>query len=312
MKNFFVALCALLIFSNLQAQEDTTAVHTHLDECDVFPMDTISTVDKYTKIILFSDHTWEYMDLGRPVIDSAGMYEGWDTEIIHSFKEIEIKDLPEEIDLCLTDSLNSWCVPYQTKVYSGYKYRRSRPHRGVDLPLDTGDTIRAAFNGVVRYSGGGAATGGYGNLIVIRHTNGLETYYGHLSQRDVEPGDVVKAGEVIGLGGSTGHSTGPHLHFETRYMGKAFDPERIFDFENGALRDSIFTVKKHYFSEYSHYGQTDAESKAASGRIVYKVRSGDTLGKIAGKYGTTVSKICKLNGIKSTSTLRIGQRLIVR
>lgn len=312
MKNFCVIVCSLLIFSGLQAQDDTAAVHRHLDECDIFPMDTISTVDKYTKIILFSDHTWEYLDLGRPVIDSAGMFEGWSTEIIHAFKEMDVKDLPEEIDLCLVDSLNSYCVPYKNKVYSGYKFRRRRPHRGVDLTLAKGDTIRAAFNGVVRYSRGGSVTGGYGNLVVIRHTNGLETYYGHLSSRKVAPGDIVKAGEVIGLGGSTGHSTGPHLHFETRYMGKAFDPERVFDFENGTLRDTILSVKKHYFSEYSHYGQTDQESKEAAGRIVYKVRSGDTLGKIAGKYGTTVSKICKLNGIKSTSTLRIGQRLIVR
>lgn len=95
-------------------------------------------------------------------------------------------------------------------------------------------------------------------------------------------------------------------------MGHAFDPARVVDFETGQVRDSVITLKKHYFSIYSHYGQTDEESKAASGRIIYTVRKGDTLGAIARKNHTTVSNICKLNKIKSTKTLRIGERLIVR
>lgn len=180
------------------------------------------------------------------------------------------------------------------------------------MPLHTGDTVRAAFNGIVRYIGGVRQTGGYGNLVIIRHPNGLETYYGHLSKILVGENESVKAGEIIGLGGSTGRSTGPHLHFETRYMGHAFDPQRVVNFEKGTVRDSVIVLKRHYFSIYSHYGQTDEESKAASDRIVYSVRKGDTLGSIAKKYGTTVAKICKLNNIKSTKTLRIGEKLIVR
>ncbi|MBP5210729.1 MAG: peptidoglycan DD-metalloendopeptidase family protein, partial [Bacteroidales bacterium] len=166
--------------------------------------------------------------------------------------------------------------------------------------------------GVVRYIGYTRETGGYGNLVIIRHPNGLETYYGHLSKHLVAADEMVKAGEVIGLGGSTGRSTGPHLHFEARYKGQTFDPSRLIDFETGALRDTILTLHDHYFSIYSHYGQTDEESKAAAGRIVYTVKSGDTLGAIASRYGTTVNNICNLNGISSKKVLKIGERLIVR
>ena len=197
-------------------------------------------------------------------------------------------------------------------MYSGYKVRRGSAHKGTDIPLSVGDSIFATFDGVVRYVGTTRQTGGYGNLVVIRHSNGLETYYGHLSKTLCEPNEAVKAGDVIGLGGSTGRSTGPHLHFEARYKGQAFDPERLIDFQTGELRDSLFTLKKHYFSIYSHYGQTESESKAASDRIVHTIKSGDTLSALARRYGTTVSAICKLNNISANKTLRVGERIIVR
>ena len=277
------------------------------------PMDTVDTQDKYTRIILFDDHTWSYLDLGHPKIDTASLFDQyWTTTEMHAYRNYPAAQIPDEIDLLLADSLNNYRAPILGKIYSGYKVRHGSQHTGVDIPLSTGDTIVAAFDGIVRYVGTTKQTGGYGNLVVIRHSNGLETYYGHLSKVLCEPNDPVKAGDVIGLGGSTGRSTGPHLHFETRYKGQTFDPDRVIDFQTGALRDSILTLHKHYFSIYSHYGQTDTESKAASDRIVYSVRSGDTLSGIAKKYGTTVSAICKLNNISSKKTLRIGEKLIVR
>ena len=275
-------------------------------------IDTLTTEDKFTRIILLEDFTWQYLDLGKPVFDETEMYTGWDTSSIHAFKELKIEEFPEEIILVLADSLQGFCCPFTEKVRSRYAFRRTREHRGTDIALDTGDSVRVAFNGVVRVMESSRNTGGYGNLLVVRHPGGLETYYGHLSRFLVKPGEIVKAGEVIGLGGNTGRSTGAHLHFETRYKGKAFDPERIIDFENGYLRDSVFVLKKHYFSIYSHYGQTDEESLAASQRIIHTIRSGDTLGALAMRYGTTVRQICAWNNISSKTVLRIGRRLIVR
>ncbi len=321
MRKIALLFTLTLLSSAVYAQENNTQDYSALEAItdfsgDVaFPkaaIDTVDTKDKFTKIILFNDHTWELWDLGKPVINEEDFYENWDTDKIHAYKEVDLKYLPDEIDLMLVDSLHAYAAPITGKVRSKYAFRGSREHKGTDIPLHSGDTIRAAFDGVVRVVEFTRNTGGYGNLLVLRHPNGLETYYGHLSKHLVETGEMVNAGEVIGLGGSTGRSTGPHLHFETRYMGKPFDPERVIDFETGTLRDSLLTLHKDYFSIYSHYGQTDAESVAAAGRITHTIKSGDTLGRLAIKYGTTVRNICSLNGITSKTLLRVGRRLIVR
>ena len=307
----------------LRAQEPDTSYFTHPemnevhDEGDSLMMlvraiDTLNTPDKYVKIVLFDDHTWDYIELERPDIDTTGLFDDWDIESIHAYRDVKVSDLPEEFDLLLVDSVHRFVAPYVGRRSSTFKYRKGRPHNGIDIPLRVGDTIRCPFDGVVRYVGGGKATGGYGNLVVVRHSNGLETYYGHLSQRLVSENDLVAAGEPLGLGGSTGRSTGPHLHFEVRYMGKPFDPERVINFDNGTLRDTLLTLKRHYFNVGSHSGMTDKESKAVTDAVYYTVKKGDTLGAIARKYGTTVNAICKLNGISSKKVLRIGQRLRVR
>lgn len=277
-------------------------------------IDTIPTDDKYVDIVLFDDQTWDYLYHSRPGIDSTYVFDGyWSTEDLYVYKKYPVSEIPSEVDLVLFDENHGYCPPVISKVTSKYRVRHSRPHTGVDLDLDTGDTVRVAFDGIVRCSSGSKETGGYGNLIIVRHSNGLETYYAHLSKRLVVPGEPVRAGDPIGLGGSTGHSTGPHLHFEMRYKGQTFDPERVFNFETGRIiANREFTLRKDYFSIYSHNGQTDAESLAASQAVYYKVKSGDTLGKIAARNGTTVAKICKLNGISSTKVLRIGERLRIR
>lgn len=275
-------------------------------------IDTVSTDDKYKKIVLFEDYTWKYIELERPNISDEDFQDEWEQAQIHAYADVTLASLPAEVDLLLTDSLHGWACPISGRVTSGWKFRRYREHKGTDIALTTGDSIRAAFDGKVRVVREVGNAGGYGNLIVVRHPNGLETYYAHLSKHLVTENELVKAGEIIGLGGSTGRSTGPHLHFECRYMGKPFDPERIFDFQSGMLRDTLFSLKKHYFNIYSHYGQSEKESAQTSESVVHVIRSGDTLGALARKYHTTVARICSLNNISVNKTLRLGQRLIVR
>ena len=275
-------------------------------------IDTLDTGDKYKKVVLFDDNTWQYYELDRPNISDEDFEDNWDIESIHICKDIPVSSLPEEVDLVLTDSTHGYSAPITGRVSSGFKFRRTRNHNGTDIVLNVGDTIRAAFDGKVRVVRTVGHAGGYGNLMVIRHANGLETYYAHLSGFIADENEIVKAGEPVALGGNTGRSTGPHLHFEVRYMGKPVDAERLFDFATGELRCSDFTLKRHYFNIYSHYGMTDAESAATQERVYHTVRSGDTLGAIARKYNTTVSRICQLNGISQNKILRLGQKLAVR
>ena len=283
-------------------------------------IDTLPTANSALSIVLFNDNTWRYILAEDYKNDPEVFDDHWDTTNIHAYKDVELNTLPEATAIRLVDSLESYHYPYIGRITSRYGPRKGRAHQGLDLGLKTGDPIYATFDGKVRIS---KAAGDYGNLVVIRHNNGLETYYAHLSQRDVEVGDWVVAGQQIGLGGSTGRSTGPHLHYEVRYKGQSFDPERIIDFSNGNLRRDELLLKRRHFSIYSKYEQDfgdeeevakqeEAERKAAAAVQYHTVRSGDTLGAIARKYGTSVSRICQLNGIKSTSILRIGQKLRVR
>ena len=231
--------------------------------------------------------------------------------------------------ICLVDSVSRFVCPHKGKVFSKFGIRRGRKHTGCDVPYPTGTPVYCAFDGRVRLA---ERHKGYGLAIVVRHENGLETLYGHLSRMDVVPGQWVHAGDLLGLGGSTGRSSGPHLHFETRYCGHAFDPEWIVDFERGVLRKNVFVLKRSYLSPYSRYVpetiddeeelyMTEEQIKAEEERIAkeraamkyHTIRSGDTLSGIAAKYGTSVSKICSLNsGLKPTTTLSIGRKIRVK
>ena len=285
------------------------------------PIDTLDTANEHIKVVLHADNTWRYYK--TPGFQQVtGVFDEYWNETQSNPYGMEQKDLPEQWSIWLVDSLDQFHCPFQGTIHPRGKFgvRRGRRHQGVDIPLKTGDPIYATFTGKVRMS---KYLGAYGNIIVIRHDNGIETFYAHLSKRNVEVGDWVNAGDVIGLGGSTGRSTGPHLHFETRYSGFAFDPQWLIDFENGLLRHRLFVLKKKYFNIYSNYEQDfedemkneeddkkeDAEREAMRW---YTIKSGDTLGRIAINNGTTVSELCRLNGISKTTTLKIGRKIRVR
>ena len=268
-------MCGTLGLAAQQMDYDST------EFLNAIPEPVVSTVTDYTD----------------PVAD---IYTYWSTTQIH------YRDTTFSIDssiLALVNDSSRYCHPFEGNITSKFGMRRYRWHYGTDIDLITGDTVRAAFDGIVRihrYN-----KGGYGNTVVIRHYNGLETLYGHLSKYLVDTGDYVRAGDPIGLGGNTGRSTGSHLHFETRYRGKAIDPEKIIDFAAFELRSDTLVIDSAAFD----YLPELAELNSAK---YYRIRSGDTLSHIARRYGTSVNTLCRLNGIKPTTILRIGRTIRVR
>ena len=288
---------------------------------DALVVDTIPSSSEGLSIVLYNDNTWRFVrNRNIDVLDETVFTSDWDTTKIQVYKT-ELKDLPISMVIDLVDSLKSYHYPHKGRVTSKYGPRRRRIHQGTDIDLETGEPIYATFDGRVRITT--YVRYGYGNLVVIRHDNGLETYYAHLSEINVKPNQWVTAGQVIGKGGNTGRSTGSHLHYEIRYKGQTFDPERLIDFTTGTLRRETFLLKKTYFSPYSRFTQdfdeeiqSEEEDKKIAAEAAAKkyhiVKRGDTLGRIAINNRTTVTKLCQLNGIKKTTVLQIGQRIRVR
>lgn len=270
-------------------------------------------------LVLNDDHDHEEEEVDSLLaFPSNDLYASWDTSTIHpysfaaSFKQDSaIIRLTEPTDC-------GFVLPFKGPLTSVFGWRKRRPHYGTDINLETGDTVVAAFDGMVRIA---KLNRSYGNVVIIRHANGLETVYAHLSKINVEPGQVVEAGQHIGLGGNTGHSFGSHLHFEIRYLGQAMDTEDFIDYATGTLKknECLITrsdVESKYDLRALHTRQKrdlnyskGGVSKATGKGKVYVVRKGDTLGKIAQRNHTTISAICKKNGIRQTKVLQLGQRL---
>lgn len=224
-----------------------------------------------------------------------GLYPEWSNAYAHRYTNVTLPD-SFRIDL------SEFCMPTtHTKITSKFGPRRRKMHYGIDVKVYIGDTIRAAFAGKVRVVKNQGRRTGYGKYVIIRHDNGLETVYGHLSKQLVSENQYVEAGEVIGLGGNTGRSSGSHLHFETRFLGQAINPAFMFDFEKqDIVADSYLFVKK---------GIRRTGTAIASGMEYYKVRKGDSLSRISKKTGVPIKTLCKLNGISTKTTLRVGQIL---
>ena len=226
------------------------------------------------------------------------LYPTWDNVRVHAYGNTVT--IPDTFRI----DMRGFCMPTtNTKITSKFGPRRRRMHNGIDVKVYIGDTIRAAFSGKVRMVK--YERRGYGQYIVIRHDNGLETIYGHLSKQLVNEDQYVEAGEVIGLGGNTGRSTGSHLHFETRFLGQAINPGLLFDFEKQDIVNESYLFKKGN----NRYRRTGSTAVASGNSQYYKVRKGDSLSRISQRTGVSIDRLCKLNGISRRTTLRIGQVL---
>jgi len=294
-----------------------------------FSQKVIDTLDtERGRMFIYADRTWAYEhDLNfdgimNPHLDrlvkvdcNLNFVQIWDTEMSYtSGLSNDVNLIKDTIWMCLedyeSDSLdNTFHMPFNGNITSHYGWRHGRNHNGTDIDLNTGDTVRAAWGGKVRYAK--YNDGGFGNLVIVRHHNGLETFYAHLDKHLVVPNQIVQAGDVLGLGGNTGHSYGSHLHFEVRFYDIPMDAEKIIDFKNGEVLDENLLVHRGLFKPGSTTTSAAATPVANSGSKYYRVRSGDTLSGIASKNRTTVSKLCQLNGIRPTTVLQIGRNLRV-
>lgn len=233
-----------------------------------------------------------------PFADNTDIYADWDDEHVDPTRGKNTWKVPDSLSI----SMKGWVPPIIGRVNSPYGWRRRRMHRGVDLKVYIGDTIRSAFDGKIRIRKLEGIRKGYGYYLVVRHPNGFETVYGHLSKFLVEKDQEVKAGEPIALGGNTGRSTGPHLHLEFRVAGIDINPADIINFETFEPKSPVYVFR-------SKQAKRESEGISNGPAGYHIVKQGDTLGAIARKYGTSVSRLCKLNNIKSTSTLRLKQRI---
>lgn len=276
-----LTFAALLILTSLtlSAQRRRTysrPVTPKLEDLPKRPLDTIPTSDPETRIILYSNNTWSYFRPSLNKMDSLPVYtEHWDTTGVFAYKNIPYESLPPIVELNLVQDLSEFKAPITGKVFSKYGPRRRRSHNGVDIPLKLGEPIYATFDGKVRYAK--YNTGGFGNLVIIRHPNGLETWNAHLSKLNVQVNDYVKAGQVIGFGGSTGRSRGPHLHYEMRYQDQTFDPEFIIDFETGHLKYQTFALEKSFFNIHSRASEILEEDDEYDIPLLTDAEEGDTL-----------------------------------
>ncbi len=350
----FVGCVAMLCVTVWQASAQRTTLAR--EDIPRLPVDTLPTDRDEVRLVTFTDGTFRYIPTNPYNFHSAPAYDShWDTLNLFAYRAVPLDELPAVVDIEFFES-QGFRAPVTGRVLSRYGRRSGRNHNGVDIRVDHGQPIFAAFDGVVRHSRWNS--GGYGNIVIVRHPNGLETYYAHLSRRAVEADEWVRAGQVIGYGGRTGRASALHLHFETRYADQSFDPERLIDFEEGTLRRRDFALRKEYFNIRSRASEeidgeeteepllavlSPADSLAvvtgalpaadssadsstaspapapadlpptASGAPVYhKIVSGDTLLALALHYDTTVAKLCDLNHITRTTTLRLGRNLRIK
>lgn len=311
---FIIVIIITLSSYQLKAQEN---------DFEIGVMDTIIYFGE--KLILYENNTWEFLSdiealkRDKEMADTMQLFIlHWDNEQIFAYNSVSKTSFPDSVSIVLTDNERRFALPFYNTINSGFGWRGRRAHNGIDIKLNKGEPVKAAFDGKVRYAK--YNNGGYGKLVIIRHFNGLETYYSHLNHMYVQPNQVVKAGQIIGTGGNTGATwTGDHLHFEMRYMDKPFDPMLVIEYDSLRLRsDTVLLTSESFKMTTTHKGVPTGRKGTGSSYTVdpnatyHTVRTGDTLGHIAIRYGTSVDRLCRLNNISRTTVLQIGQKIRVK
>lgn len=291
----YLIVLGALVLSPLFSFSQNDSLTELIDTSSIGPQE-IEEIEYDEIIPVISANTYfEFVKDSNYGVPAYEHYFFWDTTDIHPYRS-RMNKFNEVRLLCLTDSLSGYSIPVRTKVNSDFGWRKWKYHFGIDFDIESGDSIYSAFEGMVRVV---RRSKTYGQCVVIRHNNGLETLYAHLSKPKVTSNQYVKAGEFIGLGGNTGRSTGPHLHFEVRYLGGAINPNNLFDFKNFTLRSDTLAIDSLQFAYLNDV------QKAR----YYTIRKGDSLSRIAKKTGVSISRLCKLNGITRKTILRIGRKI---
>lgn len=304
MKRFAISICFAISF--FAGQSQTKKIHD-LKNDSVFLSEVESLLKKDTLVKSSKDSIKEIM-----------MSDHWTNKTFDPYK-YEVHSYPFKITF--EDTVYASPIPRKKVVTSRYGWRNRKPHRGIDIDLVTGDKVMAMFDGKVRYV---KYVLGHGQTVVIRHDNGLETVYSHLSRQLVKPNQLVKKGDVIGKGGRTGNARGSHLHLVVRYKGIYINPEYLFQFnEKNTIRGKEIWVTEEWVTPYVHNSKRqskiellcttyeEALQSEKNRRKIYVVRRGDTLGKISNKYNVSITALCKTNSIRRNSVLRVGQKLVV-
>jgi len=290
----FSAICFLLASGSSKAQQEDEPI--------------FGIIESVNDSIDLRSNFYDETDSLEDYFPASDVYESWDNEGIY-YPKVDFSGKKDTTVLCLCDNKTNFYVqPMRGKINSEYGFRHRRFHYGIDIDLRIGDTVRCAFDGMVRVA---SYHKGYGNVVVVRHFNGLETVYGHMTASVVRENQLVKAGQQLGFGGSTGHSTGPHLHFEIRYLGAAMNPRKVVDFDKFQLiSDTLFITNKTFDkgkspTYYTKPGTTNkkttstntATSKYSGPADYHFVKKGETLGHIAVSCHSTVAALCRRAGV---------------
>lgn len=277
---------------------------------------------KITYLPIYNRHNLDtrfelsYQDHDGEESGNSNYIMNWNNQVFNTYRD---EKLTYPFELNFEDDTFSPPVDHKMLITSRYGWRRGRAHRGIDIDLVTGDNVKSILDGKVRYVN---SHSGHGKTVVIRHYNGLETVYAHLSKYSVAENDLIKKGQIIGKGGVSGNARGSHLHLEVRYHGKSINPEYLFDFVNeGKIRASPIYITHKWVNPRSHKStrlskilvytdQNDIPTRAEQKRI-YTVKKGDTLYRIANRHDINVSEICKLNAIRTNAILNIGQEILI-